>query len=151
MYSGDDKSGLSMVQEGRADVLIGTQSVSTGVDGLQHRADRMIFATLPWTFAEWEQIVGRVHRTGQDVDEVRIVTPLVEYTTPADVDHNGDRFLSWDRYVKALIASKRDLAEAVLTGNGIGSTLNGGNARDLFKAYRKTLAGRHLETVDNAA
>ena len=38
--------------------------IGTGVDGLQHVCDRLVFASLPWTHAEYEQIIGRIKRKG---------------------------------------------------------------------------------------
>lgn len=41
------------------------QSAGTGLDGLQHRASRCIFAEFPWTYSEIDQASGRLHRMGQ--------------------------------------------------------------------------------------
>jgi len=41
-------------------------SAGTGLDGLQHRASRMVFAELPWTYSGIDQTSGRLHRMGQE-------------------------------------------------------------------------------------
>jgi len=42
------------------------KSAGTGLDGLQHRAARCVFAELPWTYSEIDQASGRLHRMGQE-------------------------------------------------------------------------------------
>ncbi len=46
--------------EGDIEVLVASPAMALGVDGLQQRCNRMIFLSLPWTFAAYEQIVGRI-------------------------------------------------------------------------------------------
>jgi hypothetical protein len=61
----------------RADVLIGTGALSTGVDGLQKVISRLVFATLPWTYAAYEQVVGRLWRQGLTSGRgVEVVVPV---------------------------------------------------------------------------
>ena len=57
-YTGEDKTGLVPFLQGKLNVLIGSSSVGTGVDGLQHRARKLIIACAPWTAAAYEQLVG---------------------------------------------------------------------------------------------
>jgi hypothetical protein len=40
-------------------------AVATGVDGLQQVCNRLIINVLPWTHAEFEQLIGRIYRQGQ--------------------------------------------------------------------------------------
>ena len=53
-------------------MLIASRPISTGVDGLQKVCSNLIFNTLPWTHALYQQIVGRVVRTGQKNQDVKI-------------------------------------------------------------------------------
>jgi superfamily II DNA/RNA helicase len=62
LYTGDEKRGLEPFKQGELDVLVASVTIGTGVDGLQHVCDRLIILSLPWTGAEYEQLVGRVHR-----------------------------------------------------------------------------------------
>lgn len=71
-YTGDDHSGLDLFLEKKIQVLIASRPISTGVDGLQKVCSNLIFNTLPWTHALYQQIVGRIVRTGQVKDIVRI-------------------------------------------------------------------------------
>ena len=67
-YSGDDHTGLDRFLEKKIQVLIASRPISTGVDGLQSVCRNLIFNTLPWTHALYQQIVGRIVRTGQQKD-----------------------------------------------------------------------------------
>ena len=71
-YTGDDHSGLDLFLEKKIQVLIASRPISTGVDGLQKVCSNLIFNTLPWTHALYQQIVGRVVRTGQKDQDVTI-------------------------------------------------------------------------------
>jgi len=71
-YTGDDHSGLDLFLEKKIQVLIASRPISTGVDGLQKVCSNLIFNTLPWTHALYQQIVGRIVRTGQVKDRVKI-------------------------------------------------------------------------------
>jgi len=95
---------------GEVDVLIGSRAISIGVDGLQKRCDRMIFLSLPWTHAAFEQTVGRVYRQGSNAAHVEIVIPQIIIE-----DYEG-RSMSWDAGRWNLIESKRTLAECACDG-----------------------------------
>src|SRR5271166_142029 len=95
---------------GEVDVLIGSRAISIGVDGLQKRCDRMIFLSLPWTHAAFEQTVGRVYRQGSNAAHVEIVIPQIIIE-----DYEGQS-MSWDAARWNLIESKRTLAECACDG-----------------------------------
>jgi superfamily II DNA or RNA helicase len=71
-YTGEDHSGLDSFLDKKIQVLIASRPISTGVDGLQKVCSNLIFNTLPWTHALYQQIVGRIVRTGQVKDKVTI-------------------------------------------------------------------------------
>jgi hypothetical protein len=75
-YTGDSKHGLEQFKSGEIDVLIGSSSIGTGVDGLQFVCDRLIINSLPWTNAEYEQLIGRLWRQGQTSKKVEVIVPL---------------------------------------------------------------------------
>jgi hypothetical protein len=110
LYTGDDKTGLEDFLSGRADVLIGSKPVGTGLDGLQTRCDQIVMLSLPWTSAEYEQIIGRVRRQGSAFGSVRVVVPQV------NLDHEGDVW-SWDGRRMDTIRFKRTLSDCALDGN----------------------------------
>ena len=59
--------------QGKVDVLISSVPVGTGVDGLQYVCNRMIVISLPWTSAEYEQLIGRLYRQGSAFDKVEVI------------------------------------------------------------------------------
>ena len=79
LYTGSDKNGLEafLRKNQPVDVLIGSQPLGTGVDGLQKFCNRLIFLSLPWSNAEYEQIIGRLWRTGSNFDKVEVIIPQV--------------------------------------------------------------------------
>ncbi|MCA6562068.1 MAG: methyltransferase domain-containing protein [Pseudanabaena sp. M079S1SP2A07QC] len=92
------------------DILIGTAPIGTGVDGLQYVCDRLIIASLPWTHAEYEQLVGRIYRQKSAFDKVEVIIPQVI------LDHQGDIW-SWDRqYRWSRIQWKKSLADTAIDG-----------------------------------
>ncbi|MFD9664334.1 zinc-ribbon domain-containing protein [Rhodococcus sp. NPDC059968] len=125
LFTGDDKDGLSrftgkwpsgepVADQEQVDVLIGSEAISTGVDGLQHVCNTLIFATLPWTHANYQQIVGRVHRQGQQSHIVKVVVP----STFADVtnsDGDVERW-SWCGQRWARVAMKESLSDCAVDG-----------------------------------
>src|SRR5215210_7460714 len=110
LYSGEDKSGLKPFLAGTVDVLVGSSPVGTGLDGLQTVCDRLIMVSLPWTGAEYEQIIGRIRRQGSAFDRVEIIVPQVT------LDHAGDTW-SWDRGHPAAIQYKRTQSDCALDGH----------------------------------
>ena len=68
---------LAAIHKGKVDVLIGSVPVGTGVDGLQYVCNRLIIVSLPWTSAEYEQLVGRLYRQGSVFDKVEVIIPQV--------------------------------------------------------------------------
>lgn len=109
MFTGKDKSGLDLFTKGKVDVLIGSVPVGTGVDGLQYVCNRMIVVSLPWTSAEYEQLIGRLYRQGSVFDKVQVIIPQVV------LEYNGDIW-SWDKMRMHRIQYKKTLADAALDG-----------------------------------
>jgi DNA-directed RNA polymerase subunit RPC12/RpoP len=112
----DQKAGTPISEDDQVDVLIGSSAVGTGVDGLQHHASRLVFATLPWTAAAYEQVLGRVWRQGRPagLGGVEVVIPLTYLDEPQD-DGSLARW-SWCAARLALITNKRTLSDAVVDG-----------------------------------
>lgn len=81
---------------GDTEVLIASKPISVGVDGLQKSCHRMIIPILPWTGAEYRQLVCRLERPGQKSD-VEIIIPQ------AFVEVDGERWSldarRWNRIV----------------------------------------------------
>lgn len=109
VFTGDEKSGYDQFVAREVDVLIGSEPIGTGVDGLQEVSNRLIFASLPWTGAHYDQVVGRLHRQGSVFDRIEVFVPLVEL-------RQGNGSWSWDRRRLDRIRFKRTLADAVVDG-----------------------------------
>jgi superfamily II DNA or RNA helicase len=108
LYTGGDKSGLELFLRGDVDVLLGSNTISTGLDGLQRVSNRLVALCLPWTFAEWKQLIGRLRRQGQ-TKQVEVVVPQIT------LDYKGNVW-SWDQWRLALIEYKQSLTDCVLDG-----------------------------------
>ena len=109
LFTGEDKTGLDQFRDRKVDVLIGTAPIGTGVDGLQHVCNRLIIVSLPWTSAEYEQLIGRLHRQGSAFDKVEAIVPQV-------VLSHKDNIWSWDKWRWERIRWKRTLADAAIDG-----------------------------------
>ncbi|WP_100181938.1 integrase repeat-containing protein [Candidatus Nitrosotenuis aquarius] len=71
-HTGSDHSGLKQFLARKVQVLIASRPISTGIDGLQEICNRLILNTLPWTNAQYQQILGRLVRRGQIKDVVHV-------------------------------------------------------------------------------
>ncbi len=127
LFTGDVKSGLVGFLDGHVDVLIASSAISTGVDGLQHVCNRLIINVLPWTAAEFEQLIGRIHRQGQ-TRPVEVVLPL----TRAEV--NGQEW-SWCKTKMQRLHFKKSLADAAVDGR-----VPEGHLRSPERAYQDLMA-----------
>ncbi len=109
LFTGEDKTGLTAFKNGRVDVLIGSSAIGTGIDGLQKACDRVIMNCLPWTAAEYEQIIGRIYRQGQRERIVDVMIPIAYATV------NNEKW-SWCRSRLDRIKIKKTVADAAVDG-----------------------------------
>jgi len=56
----------------RYKVMVMTEAGKEGVDGFQ-RASALVFYDYPWSASDKEQIIGRIHRIGQDDENVLVI------------------------------------------------------------------------------
>jgi superfamily II DNA or RNA helicase len=94
---------------GAVDVLIGSQAMMYGVDGLQTRSNQLIILSPPWTSANMDQVEGRLVRPGSAFHSIEIITPRVVFQV-------GPNSWSWDNDRYKRIESKRDLAACATDG-----------------------------------
>ncbi len=94
---------------GTIDVLIASSRIGTGVDGLQHVCNKLIINCLPWTNAEYEQLVGRLYRQGSKSSAIEVVIPV----TFAMV--NGERWSYCESKLNRL-QYKKSIADAAVDG-----------------------------------
>jgi hypothetical protein len=109
LFTGEEKTGLEQFCKGQVDVLIGTAPVGTGVDGLQYICNRLIVVSLPWTSAEYEQLIGRLYRQGSAFEKVEVIIPQV-------VLAHKDDIWSWDKMRWHRIHWKKTLSDAAIDG-----------------------------------
>jgi superfamily II DNA or RNA helicase len=112
MLTGDtDKTDLEQFldKDGSVDVLIASSRVGTGVNGLQYVCQKLIINALPWTNAEYEQLVGRLFRQGSRFDKVDVIIPV----TFAMV--NGQRWSYCESKLHRL-EYKKSIADAAVDG-----------------------------------
>jgi superfamily II DNA or RNA helicase len=105
LYTGFDRSGLTRFLKKKVQVLIASRPLSVGVDGLQHICNRLIINTLPWTNAQYQQLIGRLVRKGQIRDVVHV------YLVKASIGGYQYDDLKWKR-----IQFKRTLADCAVDG-----------------------------------
>jgi superfamily II DNA or RNA helicase len=108
-FSGEDKSGLEEFKKGKADVLVGSSALGTGVDGLQYICNRLIIITLPWTSAGYEQLLGRIYRQGSRFERIEVFIPQIV------LNYEGQEW-SWDKQRFGRIKYKKTLADAAVDG-----------------------------------
>ncbi|MCP6727072.1 MAG: SNF2-related protein [Patescibacteria group bacterium] len=65
IYTGKEKSGKDPFLNNGRDVLICSSALSEGFDGLQKVSGNIIFAVYPFTYAKFEQVIGRLIRKGR--------------------------------------------------------------------------------------
>lgn len=92
------------------DVLLASSPITTGVDGLQKICDNIIIMSLPWTNAEYTQLIGRVNRQGSLFTKVDIVIPQVF------IPIGTNEMWSWDEKRYNIIKTKETLSNAVVDG-----------------------------------
>jgi len=95
--------------DGNVDVLVASSRIGTGVNGLQYVCNKLIINCLPWTNAEYEQLVGRLYRQGSRFDKVRVIIPV----TFAMV--NGERWSYCESKLHRL-EYKKSIADAAVDG-----------------------------------
>lgn len=133
-YTGEDKTGLEGFLNGTLDVLVASQAITLGIDGLQHVCNRIILNVLPWTYAEYKQLKGRVFRQGQR-RQITLILPIVSATV-------GGSKWSWDEAKLGRLRFKQTIGDAVLDG-----TLPHGRLQTAADAFSNAMAWlRRLET-----
>lgn len=105
LYTGTDHSGLKRFLDKKIQVLIASRPISTGIDGLQEICNRLIINTLPWTNAQYQQLLGRLVRRGQIKDVVHV------YVVKASIAGYPYDQLKLDR-----IKFKKTLADCAVDG-----------------------------------
>ena len=106
IYTGEDHTGKDLFISGRRDVLIASRPIAVGVNGLQWRTNRLIINTLPWTNANYQQLIGRLIRYGQKKEKVDV------FIIRASL--NGWKYDEQFKWARILV--KKTLAECAVDG-----------------------------------
>lgn len=93
------------------DVLIGSKPISTGVDGLQKVCDTIVVIGMPYTYADYEQLVGRIYRQGSNFQKAKIYRLNVTM-----LSRNGKTIIDLDQRRFEIVENKKNLYKAVVDG-----------------------------------
>ncbi|MDY7075907.1 MAG: helicase-related protein [Chloroflexota bacterium] len=118
---------------GKAQVLVATEAAGEGIN-LQY-CSVMINYDIPWNPCRLEQRMGRIHRYGQEADQVHIFNLVATNTMEDEVK---------DALLKKLNAMRKDLGDKVF--NVVGEVLWGD---DLRRALERIALGER-KAVDEA-
>jgi hypothetical protein len=121
VHTGEEKllvhghaNAVEAFKAGALDVLLASiNTVSTGVDGLQNVSNNLVIACMPWTAADYLQVIARLARSGQD-QLVRVVIPTTHINY--DDEELGPAQWSFCGYRASIIACKQRLMDAVMDG-----------------------------------
>lgn len=114
-FNGPDKSGLEPFKNGDIDCLVASNSIGTGVDGLQYATDKLIIATLPWTSSGFDQLLGRFFRPRSD-GSIGQVSVLVPWTYIPHEGNDSEPEWSLDAARWRRIQYKASLADTAVDG-----------------------------------
>lgn len=83
VFTGEEKpsegnGGLDDFMSGKCDILVTSDPITTGMNGLQFVSDTLIPITLPWTHAMWHQLIHRIYRQLSKFKVANIIIPCVE-------------------------------------------------------------------------
>lgn len=90
------------------DIIIASDPIAAGVDGLQKVCNNMVILSLPWTDADFTQLKGRIVRKESNFDKVNICIPMVRFS---QVSMTG-----YDDKVWNSIQTKGEYSKACLYG-----------------------------------
>ena len=105
-YTGSFRD-LKSFTEKNVQVLIASKPISIGLDGIQKVCNNLIINTLPWTNAQYQQLIGRLIRPGQEKNFVNVHIIKANLHGLFPYDH----LIKWNR-----IEYKRTLADCALDG-----------------------------------
>lgn len=90
------------------DVILASKPIAVGVNGLQKVCNNMVILSLPWTDADYKQLIGRIKRKQSVFDHVDICIPMVRFPET--------NMVGYDDKVWNSIQSKSVYSKACLEG-----------------------------------
>lgn len=108
VFSGGDREEMFAAAARREPLVLSQRAYGTGLDGLQRTHSRCLFSEPPSSGDAWEQTIGRLHRRGQEADEV--VCDV--YRHAPEVAAAVDRAAAGARYVEEVTGARQTLLSA---------------------------------------
>lgn len=108
--SEDRKDQIKKFKNKEFDIMVATDPISTGVDGLQEISNKITVLGYPQTGALWDQLIGRINRQGSIFDKVTIIHPQVFINT-----NNGE--WNYDKRCWNRIKNKQTLSDIIVDGH----------------------------------
>lgn len=90
------------------DIILASKPIAVGIDGLQKVCNNLIIISLPWTHADYTQLVGRIKRKKSKYDSVNVCIPVVRFPQA--------NMVGYDDKVWNSIENKGVYSEACLNG-----------------------------------
>lgn len=111
LYDGNGDENEILAEKGDRTIIASIRAHGTGRDGLQRIFSEAIIANPPASGDKWEQVTARLHRIGQQADEV--VHDVYRHTT--ELADAIDRAVISARYVAGTIGSDQKILAANIT------------------------------------
>ena len=86
-YTENNKVNWESVKE-NYDIILASKPIAVGVDGLQKVCNKMVILSLPWTDADYKQLIGRILRKLSAFDKVDICIPVVRFAQLNNVGYD---------------------------------------------------------------
>lgn len=98
-------------EDGKRSVVLSIRQYGTGTDGLQHRFREQLVASPPGSGDTWEQCLGRLHRIGQESDEVTCEV----YRHTEEMAASIDKAVREAKYIEETMGTYQKLLHATVT------------------------------------
>ena len=119
------------------DIILASKPIAVGVDGLQKVCNNLVILSLPWTHADYTQLVGRIKRNKSNFDHVNVCIPVVRFPQA--------NMVGYDDKVWNSIENKGVYSDACLSGEFPKEI------RSLHKSIIREMMGEMREGYVNAA
>jgi hypothetical protein len=97
-----------LAEDGTRSIIASIHAHGTGRDGLQRVFAAQLVANPPTSGAVWEQLLGRLHRIGQEADEVQSYV----YRHTPEIADGIDRAIVQARYIEGTLGTYQKLLAA---------------------------------------
>lgn len=102
---GADAERLILAETGKRSIVASIKSHGSQRDGLQRKFKTQLIPNPPSSGDDWEQLLGRLHRIGQEADEVEAVV----YRHTSEMADAIDRAVLQAKFVKGIMGASQKL------------------------------------------